>query len=693
MRIVKVVVMLGAFGGLTGAFFGCGSSSRPNAASGEGTANPTSEKCIAEGQSRECKFIVSEVNDVRTCASGSQTCVGGYWSACSGDGRAAPSLLQSVPLSPIANGGLRISAINPATDAGPACANPCDPACTGYNEACGGDGGVEGGADGSITTFPPTTLPACGSALSPSTSSCDCTGLLPLTCGMACNSTTGCQAVARTGKVANFSCNSVTGLCDFKCDTGSVCNVDCNSTGTCSTTCLPGSVCNISCNSVGSCPVNCAVGAVCAINLCNSSNCPLSTIGAGGCTQTPPFELPNIVAPGANAGHENKLLDDPCHPGGSSAACEIGPFGTTRDNGRMASTCQADTYCEPAITSGGMGCCKAFAKGQTHATAQATGDRLSCADTAPDLTIPGVCRTPTGDIAMMICNRGSGSSVGSVWLGSTNPNDAPHNGGTAAAPTCLNIGAANYVCRFDGTIAPGACTVITKNSPLGAGCGGALPNGNSGIMINGPDAPAVVSECTLAVDDAVSAAQPDQPGCANNLHAFGAPGQIPNCLGGYAPTKITEVYTATCAPGQRPKWTTLGWQATTPGTGASRSNVEFYATIEGKDYDGGPLAPVGPKLIGKAWNNPATPQTVPPNYANYIEGPATCRPDTPTTAPTICPKDLANTIGAPPPNGSGPIVLFGDKLTLEIFLNPGPNSNNVPTLSNWWISYTCVDYE
>ena len=32
-------------------------------------------------------------------------------------------------------------------------------------------------------------------------------------------------------------------------------------------------------------------------------------------------------------------------------------------------------------------------------------------------------------------------------------------------------------------------------------------------------------------------------------------------------------------------------------------------------------------------SNPAAPQAVPPNYANYIEGPASCRPDAPTNPP------------------------------------------------------------
>src|SRR5688572_22263328 len=83
MRIVKVVVMLGAFAGLTGAFYGCGTS-RPDAASGDGTTNNGSgQACSTPGQTRECKYIVSEVNDVRTCAEGTQICSpGGFWSTC-----------------------------------------------------------------------------------------------------------------------------------------------------------------------------------------------------------------------------------------------------------------------------------------------------------------------------------------------------------------------------------------------------------------------------------------------------------------------------------------------------------------------------------------------------------------------------------------------------------------------------------
>lgn len=683
MRIAKVVVTLGALAGLTGAFFGCGTS-RPNAANGDGTFNGTSEGCTTPGQTRECHYIVSEDKNVRTCAAGTQTCLNGYWSGCGPSGTNAPSLLQSINVSAQTNGGLKLLNVNPVSDAGPACANPCDPACSGYNEACTPDAGSDGG-----TSFPPTTYPACESFPMGTQNSCDCTA--PGDCKQECTNTTGCLAIARSPKKADFKCDNVSGLCDFKCEPGTDCKVDCKDTATCSLTCLGNAKCRIKCDNVANCPLNCAPGADCKVDECkNGSSCPRSDLGGNICFQTPPFSLPAVSAPGAPPGFVDKLLADKCNNNGAGVLariCEVGPFAvssTDVNTGRMASTCQADSYCEPLTGLAGLGCCKPFSSttNETHATQ--TSDGLDCVGTLPDLTTPGACKAGNGDIAIAICNRGNADAVGPMWMGEdASPGSVPPwNGGTTAAPTCYPNATA-YKCRYDGTIKPGECAIISKNSPLGAGCGGNSVNGNSLWFINPPAAPNVLAECTLQPKGLVSLIQPAQPGCANNMSVFGSGGSMPDCVGGYTPTTITQDYVATCAPGQRPKWTTLGWQGTVPAAGAQKSKIEFYSTVQGTDYDGGLIAPLGPFLVGRATQAP---------YATYPDAGGLCSPASPTTNPE-CPKQFSKTLGAAAPAGGGPQAVFADQMKLTIVLYPSPDGKQLPILQNWWVSYTCVDYE
>src|SRR5262249_9699165 len=147
---------------------------------------------------------------------------------------------------------------------------------------------------------------------------------------------------------------------------------------------------------------------------------------------------------------------------------------------------------------------------------------------------------PTADLIFTICNRGNAPAVGPFWAASINApaGTPPHNGGTAAAPTCYSTPVANYTCRYDGTLAAGACVNLPKNSALGAGCAGNFGNGNILMMVNGPNAPALITECDLDVKDTVNAVQPTQPGCANNLTSFNT-NTLPSC-GGFAQVTFSQ---------------------------------------------------------------------------------------------------------------------------------------------------------
>lgn len=170
----------------------------------------------------------------------------------------------------------------------------------------------------SSNPFAPSGLPACPPSASGNSTSCDCTGTDPR-CGVHCNNT-GCTGIARAGKVADFQCNSVTGApCDFRCEPGSICNVQCNSSS-CNVSCPPGAQCNVSCYS-STCNLTCAPGA-----------CNTACNGGSTCTTTPI----------AGDGGANDL--NPCDPycqvtSDTPVGFDAGPSFAVRDGGLVAPTC------------------------------------------------------------------------------------------------------------------------------------------------------------------------------------------------------------------------------------------------------------------------------------------------------------------------------------------------------------------
>lgn len=397
------------------------------------------------------------------------------------------------------------------------------------------------------------------------------------------------------------------------------------------------------------------------------------------------ISVDSTPTPGTVPGFEKKVAADQCQNTGDVNArpCEVSPFSPTAtdvDNGRMASTCQADYFCEPTAGLAGPGCCKRFLGGETHATKPSGG--LDCVGALPDLTLAGSCSAGgTGGSAntvISICNRGNAPAIGPIWVGWAGDTNIPWNGGTLAAETCLGAPTVTYTCRFDGTIVPGGCRNISKFGALGAGCAGSFPTGNTVVVVNNPGAMNRIAECDLDVKDAVNAVQPTQPGCANNLTAFNT-NSLPLCAPSYTTLTITETYTARCGAGQVPRWEHLGWDGDTPSQGGTRSTIEFRARTRNNLVDGGAGPWVGPTLAGKAWNNPDT--------SIYVEGPSVCRPDVPTVNPD-CPKKFDRSLTA--------AQVTSSTLELEIRLIPVVGTFGgqlVPILRNWWASYKCVDAE
>lgn len=138
MRIAQIVVVLGTFAGLTAAFFGCGESSRPNAADGTGSVMGGADgPCNPDGATRACRVKVSEVDGIVSCYQGTQECINGRWSSCGGSNITLTSF-DSKALTSDGSGGLKPLALSTPTADGSACAaNPCDPYCVAYQEDAG----------------------------------------------------------------------------------------------------------------------------------------------------------------------------------------------------------------------------------------------------------------------------------------------------------------------------------------------------------------------------------------------------------------------------------------------------------------------------------------------------------------------------------------------------------------------------
>lgn len=126
--------------GIVALIYGCGTPDRPGATEAGGIKPPNPVTCSVEGQQQPCYELLAVQGGVRSCLQGTQTCRGGRWSACGGDGTIeATNVGIGIPgfvdLSPGQVTTLN-HIVNGLADAG-ACANKCNPECRGYDEDAG----------------------------------------------------------------------------------------------------------------------------------------------------------------------------------------------------------------------------------------------------------------------------------------------------------------------------------------------------------------------------------------------------------------------------------------------------------------------------------------------------------------------------------------------------------------------------
>jgi hypothetical protein len=109
---------------------GCGASDRPASLGYSGTVQGPSvapEPCAPEGSTQACHVTLGEHDGIVSCFVGTQTCSGGMWGACGGEGSITGKAFHGSP----GGGGIRVDSLSMPVG----CSNdPCDPSCQTYNE-------------------------------------------------------------------------------------------------------------------------------------------------------------------------------------------------------------------------------------------------------------------------------------------------------------------------------------------------------------------------------------------------------------------------------------------------------------------------------------------------------------------------------------------------------------------------------
>lgn len=266
-----------------------------------------------------------------------------------------------------------------------------------------------------------------------------------------------------------------------------------------------------------------------------------------------------------------------------------------------------------------------------------------------DLTVGPAC-VSGGVEGFDICNRGNTAMTvaqGPINIFIDTGNGYDFGGGAA---TCA-VKAASCTKALAAPLQPGSCIRVTE--PECAAWG----NGNKIAYVNSNQS---VPEC----GGTAAGVGATQPGCNNNWSDIKKGGSTCQnaTTGSFAPTTITQTFTATCStPDTHPVWKNFVYNTTVP-VGTS---VKFEAQVSDVTLDGG---------TGAVWPAVGTFQTLvtettTKNCAMSGPGPG-------------CPFDLYTTLGT-----AAQYETFTMKITIT------PTASTTPVLNSWAISYDCKPSE
>jgi hypothetical protein len=290
------------------AVVGCGAADRPRSL-GDSAGNPQygaipGSPCVPEGAARDCHVTLGEHDGVLSCFVGKQTCSGGVWSDCGGQGSiTGQSFHPRVHAS-----GKRVDSLTSAAN----CTNdPCDPTCQIYNETP--DAGIVPDGGGTVIAITGGSLAnsnvppgfqgkgndpsgVCSTCAPGSTSTaCQEACMFDMTCNT--NGTNGCTAF---GPGQSGACTGIDITVPVTCESGS--NVEV-------------SVCNRGTQSA-------PPGVLCYVYPGGSPQYPNANPGIGTLVMT----TQTTIAPGAC---ETQAIPDSLFPAGGTESLMCNPPNTT----------------------------------------------------------------------------------------------------------------------------------------------------------------------------------------------------------------------------------------------------------------------------------------------------------------------------------------------------------------------------
>jgi hypothetical protein len=687
-RSFVVTVAVGIPGALL-ANAGCSSTNPENGATGGGPQTPStpgvaSGRCTTEGAQQPCHVNLGMTGggQFQSCFAGTQTCTGGLWSSCGGDGTVTNTLstggLNLAPASAgSGQGGIHTLAVS-------TCGNGI---CDGFKVCVGGSN------DGNLC-----------SAVS------DCLG-------SPCTLTKICVGGSDNGATCSKNSDCSGGMCSGLSEDCTTCPQDCG-------TCAAG-------------PPDAGV-AICASDPCDP--------GCAGWKQTTPIASTGGSAGGGtvigvtgfgqiNNGQIQKLLLDNLNTGKKCDDYASPGLPSSYYN------CQVDTYCS-MVQLGGDGNCHQF----PNLAVQGTDTRSMGTNAGADITIGPGCSDRESDKYRYfpICNRGATTiPVGTIIrVKYMNPNTAfspcPISSCTAAAGYDCSMKVGDAVSKNGSTstsgqaLLPGTCQLLDTQelgmAPGGAAC--SQPNGDKWMFVNCDGATNLATaEGNIAMKvgigpAGVTGAPDNEPttapgilGCANNWTDHSSNNNPPSCgVAGQNVVSLYSSYHATCPTGFGVQWNKLIYDTTCPKNASGTSEV-FFEAATAPDVAGAPGVLTPYYEVGEAQaNNGGLPYVVgsatlgsDPEQCSFTlpfaQSPGyawnTCSNLGPGPNPNCCPKDFTSQFSRPttqtPFPGAGAaaglVAAQNPWLSLHVVVKATPDNKKDATLNSYSLSYQCVARE